>query len=366
MVKKPISIKILNFIFKIISSLLPVKKRVLVLGSPRNPILMENTQLVYDNISHDKKVIIKQMPHSLFDILYVSFFIMTSKVIILDDHYRYFAYIPLKNNQKLIQLWHGAGIYKKAALDLPNPNTREYFTHSQYDSFIITSPNISKYFESGFNLTPDKIKALGSPRTDLLINNKEKLENDFYTDFPYFRNKKIIVYLPTYRRYDNELLNYDYEIDWKKFDKYLIDNDGVCLVKRHPLQINANLNIVPGYCKNIVDMGNYSYFPMICGSDILITDYSSVFFDYLLLDKPIIFYCPDANEYVEKNGIYLKFPDDLPGIYCETFDDVLENLDNGKNFDYSVFKQRYMGSCDGKSTLRVIKLIESYMDDSDL
>ena len=98
-------------------------------------------------------------------------------------------------------------------------------------------------------------------------------------------------------------------------------------------------------------------------TDILITDFSSVFFDYLLLDKPIIFYCPDAKEYLEKHGVYLKFPEDLPGDYCQNFDELIDTLKNGqKDIDYSEFKKRYMESCDGHSTQRVVELIEGYLD----
>ena len=75
---KPISIKILNSIFKFISFFLPVKKRVLFLGSPRNRTLMENGQMVYDELNCNKKVIVKELPHNIFDVMYISFFIMTS------------------------------------------------------------------------------------------------------------------------------------------------------------------------------------------------------------------------------------------------------------------------------------------------
>lgn len=361
--EKPFSIKLLNLIFKIISFFLPVKKRVLFLGSPRNRTLMENGQMVYDVLTCDKKVIVKEMPHNVWDIIYISFFIMTSKVIVLDDHYRYLVYIPLKDNQKLVQMYHGPGAFKKVALDLPNHSPIEKFYHEQYDAFICTSPDISIHMETGFGLNPEKIKALGYPRSDLLFNNKEELEKEFFSEFPELKGKNIIVYLPTYRRYGENLLDFDYEIDWQVFDEFLGETNSVCLVKRHPLQITHDLEIVPNGCKNIIDVIEFSYFPMIVASNVLITDFSSVFFDYLLLDKPIIFYCPDSEEYLEKNGIYLKFPDDLPGDYCQTFDELLNSLTNvNEAIDYSEFKKRYMSACDGKSTQKVSKLIEDYLN----
>ena len=156
---------------------------------------------------------------------------MSSKVLVIDDHYRYFMYIPLKENQRLIQMWHGPGAFKKVALDLPDPNPREYFTHRQYDAFITSATSISPYIESGFHISSDKIKPLGYPRSDLLINCQEELVKEFNQNYPDLIDKDIIVYLPTYRRYGEDVLDYDYEVDWKKFDEFLTKRDIVCLVK---------------------------------------------------------------------------------------------------------------------------------------
>ena len=360
---KPFSIKIINSIFKIISSILYVKKRVLFLGSPRNATLMENDKLVYDALTCDKKVIIKPMPHTPWDILYISFFIMTSKVIVLDDNYRYFAYIPLKNKQKLVQLWHGPGAFKKVALALPNHHLIEEYTHGQYDAFITSSPYVSDHFENCFKLSPNQIKPLGYPLSDLLINKKSELKKEFLDKFPELENKNVILYLPTYRRYEHmDLIDFDYGIDWEQLNHYLNNTNSVFLVKRHPLQIHNNIEFVPKNYEKIIDLGDVSYLSLMVGADIFITDYSSAFFDYLLLDKPIIFYCIYSEEYLSKNGIYLKFPEDLPGHFCTKFNELLDTLNNlEKEVDYKEFKEKYMKSCDGHSTEKVVNLIMDYL-----
>ncbi len=361
---KPISIRIINAIFKIISFFLPVKKRVLFLGSPRNKTLMENGQIVYDKLTCDKMVITKPMPHSPWDILYISFYIMTSKVMVLDDHYRYFIYIPLKKNQKLVQMYHGPGAFKKVALELPGHPPIEKYYHDQYDAFITTSPDISDHVEACFGVSPEVVKPLGYPLSDILLNNKETLENNFYQKFPEMKDKNVILYLPTYRRYEHDnLLDFNYEIDWDKLNDYLIRTNSVFLVKRHPIQIHNKIEFVPKNYENIIDLGDIGHLTLLAGADILITDYSSAFFDYLMLDRPIVFYCPDTEEYLSKNGIYFDFPQDLPGYYCETCDELINTLENiDFNVDYEDFKKKYMGSCDGHSTEKVAKLIEGYLD----
>ena len=102
---KPFSLKLINFAFIIISLFLPVKNRVIFLGSPRNATLMENGQLVYDALNCDKKIIVKQMPHHISDIIFISFFIMTSKVLVIDDHYVYSIKTKSKVNSNVA--WSG-------------------------------------------------------------------------------------------------------------------------------------------------------------------------------------------------------------------------------------------------------------------
>lgn len=362
---KPISIRIINFLFKIISFILPVKKRVLFLGSPRNEKLMANTQLVYDELRCNKKIIIKLIPHNILDIIYVSFFIMTSNVIVLDDHYRYFAYIPLKRNQRLVQVWHGCGAFKKVALDLPNALPRERYSHDQYDAFIISGKDVSYCYESAFGLKKDVIKPLGYPLTDLLINNKEELEEEFFKMFPEIKDKNKIVYLPTYRRYEGiDVMDYDYEIDWDKLNGFLEESDSIFIVKKHPLLIQQNINFVPTHYNRIIEINDIDHYKLLAGADILITDYSSAYFDYLMLNRPIIFYCPDVEEYLSKNGLYIKFPEEVPGEFCETCDDLIRILKTiDYNVDYSKYKECYMGACDGHSTEKVARLIEGYYNE---
>ena len=360
---KPLSIRIINFGFKIISFFLPVKKRVLFLGSPRSETLMENTKLVYDNLDCEKKVIIKTLPHKITDVIYISYNIMTSKVIVLDDSYRYLAYIPLKKSQRLVQIWHAPGAFKKIGLDVPNAPSWERYTHEQYDAYISSSPFVSKHFESGFGLKPEIIKPLGYPLTDILLNNQDELEKEFYERYPEMKDKNIILYLPTFRRYGGmDIIDFDYKINWDDLNHFLEESNSIFLVKRHPLQIHQNINFVPDNYKNIIDLGDVSHFSLLTAADVLITDFSSAFFDYLLLDKPIIFYCPDSEEYLSKHGVFMKFPEELPGKYCETSDELIDILRNiNKNVDYTDFKKFYMASCDGNSTEKVSNLIREYL-----
>jgi CDP-glycerol glycerophosphotransferase (TagB/SpsB family) len=96
-------------------------------------------------------------------------------------------------------------------------------------------------------------------------------------------------------------------------------------------------------------------------SDMLITDYSSVMFDYALLQRPIIFYCYDLEEYVTKRGLYLDY-NKLPGPICKTMNDVIEFVtDPSKLLEYNAllkeFKDEFGSLEDGKSSLKIIEKV---------
>ena len=99
-------------------------------------------------------------------------------------------------------------------------------------------------------------------------------------------------------------------------------------------------------------------------SDMLITDYSSVIFEYALLQKPIAFFCYDLSVY--NRGFYLKYPEDLPGDVYENQEELEAYLTNPDKHiitdKYNIFVQKYMAACDGHSCERIAGLINSYME----
>ena len=102
-------------------------------------------------------------------------------------------------------------------------------------------------------------------------------------------------------------------------------------------------------------------------SDMLITDYSSVIFEYALLKKPIAFFCYDLSTY--DRGFYLNYPKDLPGdVYVnqQELTEFLRDADKQVITDkYNLFVERYMSACDGHSAERIAELINSYMEESE-
>lgn len=363
---KPFKIKFGNIIFKIVSTFLPVKERVFFISSLKDK-LWDSSQLIYDNLDCEKKVFTWNLPHSLKDLIKLSYYIMTSKVIIIDNTNIYFAYIRLKKQQKLIHVGHGCcGPVKKLAMDRSSYNPHEQFCNDQYDDFLVASDSAAEYYASAYGINKESFTKIGHPCIDLLIHNQKKYEKEFYEKYPNLINKEIIIYMPTFRLTldnNNYLEGYDFGIDWDALDKWLDGTNYVFLIKRHPVMLQNNIEIITKKYNNIIDDINIPNYSLMVASDLLITDYSSVFQEYLLLNKPIIFHCPDLEEYSKYTGLYCKIPDDFPGTFCQNYEELINAISSPRrNMDYSYYKNKFVKYCDGNSTKNVLKIIEGYLE----
>ena len=136
------------------------------------------------------------------------------------------------------------------------------------------------------------------------------------------------------------------------------------IVCPHPIMRNK---IVEKKYDNIKVVRDFSTNDMMLVSDMLITDYSSVIFEYVLLRKPIAFYCYDLLNY--NRGFYLNYPDDLPGDVYENQNDLtsyLRSEDKDKLTEkYDRFIENYMSACDGHSCERIAEMINRYMEEAE-
>ena len=103
---------------------------------------------------------------------------------------------------------------------------------------------------------------------------------------------------------------------------------------------------------------------MMCIADLLVTDYSSVIFEYSLLNKPMVFYCYDYDEY--NRDFYLDYEKDAPGIIFRNYGDLEQYICKGEFKDVATvqdFRNRYMSACDGKSGERLARAVEELLEE---
>ena len=282
-----------------------------------------------------------------------------------------------KKNQIFVQCWHGTPL-KRLGCDLEHfdnvLNTidgikkRYKIEASKFTYFISPSKFASEKFISAWNLKEIGKKNIiveeGYPRNDFLFNYKEKdvqqirkklgIEND---------NRKIILYAPTYRSDQHQTgLGYVYkeEIDFKKMEEKF-GKEYLILFRPHYFIANSfDFDKYKGFVYNVANIDDINELYII--SDILITDYSSVFFDYANLKRPMIFFMYDLEHYKnESNGFYIDL-NELPGPIVETQEDLEKSIEDvdfniGSSKKYKEFNEKYNYLDDGNASKRVIEKV---------
>ena len=293
--------------------------------------------------------------------------IATAKYVFMNEASNCVGSVKLRPETKITQLWHGCGAFKKFGLSTADlifgDSRKEQLKHPYYKTYslvTVSSPEVAWAYEEAMNLSDRKeiIKATGSSRTDVFYD-KEFIKNAYETLYdivPQAKGKKIILYAPTFRgRVANAKTSR--MLNLKMFYDNLGD-DYFILFKHHPLA--KRLPVVPqeysNFALNVTKLMDIE--DLLCVSDICITDYSSLVFEYSLFEKPIIFFAYDLDTYFDWRGFYYDYYEMSPGPVCTT---NLEMIDYIKNLDTRFDKQRvkdfrykFMRSCDGHSTERIL------------
>ena len=183
-------------------------------------------------------------------------------------------------------------------------------------------------FARVFHATKDSILLSDLPRNDELLNYTAEQISEIREELEIDSSKKIILYTPTYREYLINEENKNYiapPIDWEKWSQEL-GKQYVLLVRAH-YAVSAALGIAGGsFVKDVSSY--YSLNNLYAIADMMISDYSSTYFDYSILDRPMLCFAYDKDEYEEKRGLYLDLEKDLPCRVCRTEDDVISEIKN--------------------------------------
>lgn len=259
-------------------------------------------------------------------------------------------YLNKKPNQVYIQNWHGTPLKRLAndmkVIRMPGTTTDNYKRNfreetSRWDYLVSPNRYSSKIFETAFWMKPEQLLEIGYPRNDVLVNhaNDKSYIQEIKENLNLPADKKVIMYAPTWR--DDEFVKkgkylFNLQIDLDNLQAQLGD-DYVVLLRMHYLISNA-LDL-RGYEDFAIDVSNYSDISeLYLISDCLITDYSSVMFDYGVLKRPQFFFAYDLDKYGQDlRGFYLDYHNDLPGpIHQDPYQltEDLKNLDQ-VSIDYN-------------------------------
>lgn len=298
-------------------------------------IVILKTETCLEEFDKSKLKVLVFNRKRIFSHLKGIYHLATSRYIIIDSDFLFLAATPLKSEAKCIQLWHSTGSVKSfGQVRRTLPHYEKVFERMDY---IVTGSSImTQFYKEAFsNREKDGFITSGIPRTDFFFNESERqqVRNQLESDFPLIKEKKVILYAPTYR---------DYELDQTRFEKHLeklyqeLKSDYVLFLSMHPKDDMVYKNKYPGFIYNVTSYPNINEIAIV--SDLLVTDYSSVFFEYSLLNKPMIFYAFDLEEFKEARGLTIDYEAFVPGPVVNTNTELIKRIKQN-NFDIKPVKQ---------------------------
>lgn len=260
-----------------------------------------------------------------------------------------------------INLWHGIPLKKIQAdnkkriskeKDSVNSGLIERFFRPKkffkYNYILSPSRYVTKYsFETAFNLDEGRFLEYGYPRTDVLFYSNEEIDSFLINyepllfNFVCFLNSKakVFMYAPTWRDTEDDLLTIS-GIDFKDLNCRLKAINGCFLLKLHPYT-KLNLSSLEGLdCICVVDSDKDIY-PLMKYIDVLITDYSSIYFDFILQDKKVVFFAFDFDSYLKGcRDLYFDYNEVTPGAKVYNYSELVHALFNDNNDEFKLERER--------------------------
>ena len=273
----------------------------------------------------------------------------TCKVVVICDYFLPVASCNKKKKTKVIQLWHSAGVLKKFGFDTkedlsPNHHGNPFENN---DIIVVSGEacvrNYSTAMRAGGRVFP-----AGVSHTDRLFNQGyiEQCKDKLRYEYPDSAGKKIILWAPTCR-------------DNMSFTPGELHIDNMIAEMKIPIDVYIIKSPHPNMAKGEARMTTDE---LLACADVLVTDYSSVFFEFLIMDKPIVFFAPDFEEYSATRGLYLDY-EDLPGDIITGTDDaekrLVEAITTALISDpisqrRKIYRSEFMSGCDGYASGRII------------
>lgn len=234
----------------------------------------------------------------------------SASYIFIDNYTPILTYLKLSSDVKLIQIWHAGVGFKSvgyARFGLSGSPHPYISGHRQNTHVIVDNEKLINIYEEVFGIDSANIYPYGLPRLDKFLNQEViTLKKEALKElFPEIKDKKVILFAPTYRGNGQKDAYYDMEyINQDKLSKFCQDNKAIILFKFHPFT-NNKLIIEQKNQKYLIDVNHYtSINDLLYITDILVTDYSSCTYEASLLDIPIIFYRYDKEQYEYERGIH--------------------------------------------------------------
>ncbi len=288
--------------------------------------------------------------------LYFMKYYARAEYVVICDNFLPIASCKKRKETTVIQLWHGCGAFKKFGYDTQGdiPAVYKGNVFRNYDIVTVSAPGCASHFQSAMRLPKKVFVPFGVCRTDKYFQSsyRKSCRERFEQTHKEAKGKKIVLWAPTFRGYPADPKLEQYE-DVVQMCEELPD-DIFVIIKVHPLLTK----------KYPYDNSSLTTDELLPVTDLLITDYSSIIFEYSIYKKPMLFYAPDMVEYGVERGFYLDY-NKLPGTIVtkkgQLAEEVVRALEgsDGQTAAVEAFYDTYMSGCDGTVTKRLADLMEA-------
>ncbi len=302
---------------------------------------------------------------SIRDRLRLPWVLARADTIVIDD-FQPIIYALEASDSRIVQLWHAVGAFKTVGYSRvgkvggPNPYGH---AHKNYSLVTVSAPADVPVYAEAFGIPEERIVATGIPRTDRFFDPAfgEQARALALTEFPEARGRMTILFAPTFRGNGARTATYDLgRLDMAALHALCVERDAVCIVRMHPF-VREPLGIPEPYRDRILD-GQRSPIDvndLLFAVDLLVTDYSSIIYEFSTLGRPMLFYAWDLDEYAAGRDTYEPYETFVPGRIVRTFPALLEAI---RREDYEIekvapFAERHFEHRDGRSTDRVVDLV---------
>ncbi|HEU0243813.1 MAG TPA: CDP-glycerol glycerophosphotransferase family protein [Candidatus Limnocylindrales bacterium] len=347
--------------------LLPIRRNRVVLATARLPVLDGNLRAIHDAIRRTRpaaEVVLLLEPYGygraaklryLLRMVRGTFHVRTAGLVIVDNAWLPVHVAPHRAGTTVVQVWHATGALKRFGVDtaLPPAEPERTFLHRYYD-WVVTAGEASRAPWAAALRTPiERVIPLGSARTDDLLDpgRLAAARERALALYPQLAGRRVVLYAPTFRgrgvaKTDGGAL------DPARLRALLPPTD-VLVLKSHP---NLDPRLVPTAGYDVVADPSDDMNDLLALADVLVTDYSSSVFEFVLLRRPVVLLVPDLEEYERDPGLYLDLRTDLVGTLVRDTDAAAEAITAARVDEaaYDAFIARHLGGCDGHAAERIV------------
>lgn len=279
----------------------------------------------------------------------------TAGAVVISDTFLPVASCEKRPETTVVQLWHGAGALKKFGYATTDdvPSYYRGNIYKNYDLITVSGERAVEPFETSMRAEPGVAKAIGVSRTDNYFDEGyiASMKKRVMEAYPGAAGKRVVLYAPTFRGTADEAKESETEMIAGRLSSEL-SKDYYLLSSAHPHAREKDKSAAESFCSE----------ELMLAADVLITDYSSIVFDFLFLKRPVILYAPDYEEFGRQRGFYTPY-EALPGRIVTDPARLAQEIEaECESFDVKrteAYIAAYLEACDGHATERIVEYLKT-------